>query len=178
MMALMRIGLFSQWYTYQISGIKHNTCKNFVSHSSKTYKPCTSFRNAEVKLFLSKFLARSFEIFVAKYLDKMTIFDYKITRFEDTGWRGINSARHRDRAIIEMTLWRETETKGKEGLREGVECGVGWEKEQRAALAALHRSIRLYPGAPSVAGYRFPVFSPSRKRSRVEINLPPIRFPS
>lgn len=74
-----------------------------------------------------------------------------------------------------MTLWRETETKGKEGLHEGVECGVGWEKEQRAALAALHRSIRLYPGAPSVAGYRFPVFSPSRKRSRVEINLPPIR---
>lgn len=56
-----------------------------------------------------------------------------------------------------MTLWRETqtETKGKEGLHEGVECAVvreggGWEKEQRAALAALHRSIRLYhPGAPT-----------------------------
>lgn len=64
----------------------------------------------------------------------------------------------------------QTETKGKEGLHEGVECAVegggGWEKEQRAALAALHRSIRLYyPGAPtpSVAGYRFPVFSRSRK---------------
>lgn len=90
----------------------------------------------------------------------------------DLRWRGINYVG--DTVIEPSSRWRfggkrKLRQRGKKDCTRGWNVPLwgrrGWEKEQRAALAALHRSIRLYhPGAPTP--YRFPVFSRSRKHNR------------
>lgn len=75
----------------------------------------------------------------------------------DLRWRGINYVG--DTVIEPSSRWRfggkrKLRQRGKKDCTRGWNVPLwgrgGWEKEQRAALAALHRSIRLYhPGAPT-----------------------------